>query len=138
MACTAACSTATFNAIWTSLAFGYRPFWGVDVGCDRINLPFLVRALDNSTNPVLDALNILPSNIPLDAPPTIIPKRLFYFEAFNECNTAMETIRKMLPPALRGLVEILSLSRQKQRRRYCGMAFGIVSLESCVRLTQLE
>ncbi|KAI0063038.1 hypothetical protein BV25DRAFT_1770190, partial [Artomyces pyxidatus] len=41
VACTATCSTATFDCIWSSLCFGYRPFRGINVGCDRANLVFL-------------------------------------------------------------------------------------------------
>lgn len=36
LACTATCSTDTFNTIWSSLGFGNRPFWGLDVGCVRL------------------------------------------------------------------------------------------------------
>ncbi|KAI0044638.1 hypothetical protein FA95DRAFT_1496694, partial [Auriscalpium vulgare] len=43
VACTATCSTATFDIIWDSLCFGHRPFFGIDVGCDRMNLTFLTR-----------------------------------------------------------------------------------------------
>ncbi|TFK58838.1 hypothetical protein BDN72DRAFT_781519, partial [Pluteus cervinus] len=43
VACTASCPTDTFNTIWASLSFGYRPFWGLDVGCTRENLTYIVR-----------------------------------------------------------------------------------------------
>ncbi|KAF8959380.1 hypothetical protein BDZ97DRAFT_1643572, partial [Flammula alnicola] len=43
LACTATCASATFDVIWSSLAFGFRPFWGLDVGADRNNLSFIVR-----------------------------------------------------------------------------------------------
>lgn len=105
MACTATCSTKTFNILWTSLKFGYRPFWGLDVGCDRKNLTFLIRPLENTKNPVLDILNILPSIIPSDAKPSIIPKCILYFETLAECTKAMETLRKILPLHARQLVQ---------------------------------
>ncbi|KAH7903635.1 P-loop containing nucleoside triphosphate hydrolase protein [Hygrophoropsis aurantiaca] len=105
VACTATCTTETFNVIWTSLCFGHRPFWGADVGCERQNLAFIICVLKNTKNPVLDALNILPDSIPKDAPSSIIPKCIFYFESVAACTTAMETIRKILPPSLRQIVQ---------------------------------
>ncbi|KAF8962190.1 P-loop containing nucleoside triphosphate hydrolase protein, partial [Flammula alnicola] len=105
VACTATCSTETFNVIWSSLAFGNRPFWGLDVGCDRKNLAFLTRPLENTSNAVLDALNIFPDEITGDTLPTDIPKCLFYCETLAECVKAMETIRKILPPHLRHIVQ---------------------------------
>jgi superfamily II DNA helicase RecQ len=45
---TATCQTETFDALWTTLKFGNRPFWGVDVGTDRANLLYLSRALENT------------------------------------------------------------------------------------------
>lgn len=60
VACTATCTSKTFDIIWQSLGYGHRPFWGIDVGCGRPNLLFLTRVLENVNNPVLDVLNILP------------------------------------------------------------------------------
>ncbi|EPS93169.1 hypothetical protein FOMPIDRAFT_1087018, partial [Fomitopsis schrenkii] len=45
LACTATCSTHTFDVLWDTLQFGYRPFWGLDVGCDRPNLLFDIRPI---------------------------------------------------------------------------------------------
>ncbi|KAJ7600882.1 hypothetical protein C8J56DRAFT_768845 [Mycena floridula] len=59
VACTATCQTSTFETVWTSLGFGTRPFWGLDVGCDRPNLLFITRELQNIKNPVLDVLNLV-------------------------------------------------------------------------------
>jgi len=44
LACSATASTKTFCIIWDELAFGCRPFWGMDVGCERPNLTYIVRA----------------------------------------------------------------------------------------------
>ena len=38
VSCTATATTSTFDIIWTTLGYGNRPFWGLDVGCDRPNL----------------------------------------------------------------------------------------------------
>lgn len=105
VACTATCSTETFNSLWSSLSFGYRPFWGLDAGCDRKNLLFLLRVLENTKNPILDILNALPSEINSDSLPAVLPKCLFYFETLAECTNAVETLRKILPSHLRGLVQ---------------------------------
>ncbi|KAI0684792.1 hypothetical protein C8T65DRAFT_530566, partial [Cerioporus squamosus] len=40
---TATCRTTAFELLWESLAYGFRPFWGLDVGCDRANLYYEVR-----------------------------------------------------------------------------------------------
>ncbi|KAH9920674.1 uncharacterized protein B0H18DRAFT_880877, partial [Fomitopsis serialis] len=45
VACTATCSTSTFDVLWDTLAFGLRPFWGIDVGADRPNLLYMTRTL---------------------------------------------------------------------------------------------
>ncbi|KJA15503.1 hypothetical protein HYPSUDRAFT_149055 [Hypholoma sublateritium FD-334 SS-4] len=110
LACTATCSSKTFEVIWSSLAFGFRPFWGLDVGVDRKNLSFIVHVLENTANPVLDALNILPAPIPEDIniPNTVLPKSLFYFETINQCNSAMETLRKILPAHYRDSVQMFT------------------------------
>lgn len=60
VACTATCTTSTFNIIWSSLGFGHRPFWGLDAGAERANLFYYTRTLTNPQNPIFDALNILP------------------------------------------------------------------------------
>ena len=43
IACTATCPTKTFDLIWTTLGYGFRPFWGLDVGSDRPNLLYITR-----------------------------------------------------------------------------------------------
>jgi len=60
LACTGTCRTSTFNLIWDTLGYGYRPFWGLDVGTERPNLYFIVRPLSEPKNPLLEILNLLP------------------------------------------------------------------------------
>ncbi|KAI0317120.1 P-loop containing nucleoside triphosphate hydrolase protein, partial [Amylostereum chailletii] len=118
VACTATCSTETFNIIWNSLAFGNRPFWGLDVGCDRPNLQFLTRELEHVNDPILDALNILPSQITNDTPLTNIPKCLFYFDKIRGAEQAVQTLRKCLPRHLRGFVQTFkSTSSEKAKAK---------------------
>jgi hypothetical protein len=97
IACTATCTSKTFNIIWQSLGFGHWPFWGIDVGCGRPNLLFLTQALENTTNPVLDVLNILPQVLDANTPRKAINKSLFYFDSEEACRLAVRTLRKVLP-----------------------------------------
>lgn len=108
VACTATCSTKTFDIIWDSLGYGHRPEWGVDVGCDRPNLLFLTRALKNTANPVLDALNILPPVIDSSTPRDRIDKAILYFSSEGACRLAVQTLRKVLPAHLRDCVQPFS------------------------------
>lgn len=105
LAATATCDTEAFNVIWKSLKFGCRPFWGIDVGTDRSNLLYITRIIKNPTNPLLDVINIFPANMDKDTPASALPKCLFYFDTIQDCATAVETLRKCLPPHLRLLVQ---------------------------------
>ncbi|KAI0742045.1 hypothetical protein C8Q80DRAFT_1055675, partial [Daedaleopsis nitida] len=41
--------TEVFNFCFTSVSMGdYRPFWGIDLGCDRPNVALWVRPMDYS------------------------------------------------------------------------------------------
>ncbi|KAF5347077.1 hypothetical protein D9758_011622 [Tetrapyrgos nigripes] len=81
VACTATCSTSTFDTIWKVMCYGCQPFWGIDVGADHPNLLFHTRTLKNTDNPVLDALNLLPVHINTDTTVDDIDKCLFYFNS---------------------------------------------------------
>jgi superfamily II DNA helicase RecQ len=105
VACTATCSSNTFEVIWSSLAFGFRPFWGIDVGCDRKNLSYIIKELVNTGNPVLDILNVLPSSLTEDTLVSSIPKCILYFDTINECTVARDCLRRVLPTHLRSVVE---------------------------------
>jgi len=109
VACTATCATSTFDVIWKTLGFGSRPFWGLDVGCECNNLTFVTRALKYPKNPIFDVLNtILPAVLNADTPAEAIDKSLLYFDSKRACGKAIEVIRKILPPHLRGLVQAYS------------------------------
>ncbi|KAI0038104.1 P-loop containing nucleoside triphosphate hydrolase protein, partial [Auriscalpium vulgare] len=123
-ACTATCSTDTFNVIWNSLGFGNRPFWGLDVGCDRPNLLFLTRVLQNTQNPVLDALNILPEKIANDAPRNALPKSLLYFDTIDACKLAVNTLRKCLPAHLRDAVQTFKATSSERAKELTWKQFS--------------
>ncbi|KAI0722097.1 P-loop containing nucleoside triphosphate hydrolase protein, partial [Fomitopsis betulina] len=110
LACTATCSTSTFNVLWDTLGYGYRPFWGIDVGCDRPNLLFDIRPIANKANPVIDILNILPPVITSETTLDDIPKTILYFDSENACLQAKNTLRKCLPAHLLDAVYAFSSS----------------------------
>ncbi|KAJ7210936.1 P-loop containing nucleoside triphosphate hydrolase protein [Mycena rebaudengoi] len=105
LAATATCDTESFNVIWKSLKFGCRPFWGIDVGTDRSNLVYITRIIKNPANPLLDIINIFPAKMDKDTPASALSKCLFYFDNINDCGTAVETLRKILPAHLRDRVQ---------------------------------
>ncbi|KAJ7572575.1 P-loop containing nucleoside triphosphate hydrolase protein, partial [Mycena floridula] len=123
VACTATCQTSTFETIWTSLGFGTRPFWGLDVGCDRANLLFVTRELENTKNPVLDVLNLLPANLGPDTKLTDIDKGVFYFESESACRLGVQTIRKALPAHLRSAVHAFSSDLSEKAKQQCWEQF---------------
>ncbi|KAH9828539.1 P-loop containing nucleoside triphosphate hydrolase protein [Rhodofomes roseus] len=104
VACTATCSTSTFDVLWDTLSFGLRPFWGIDVGADRPNLLFVTRALRNPQNPLPDFLNILPTNITNAPQAAEIPKSIIYIDSEPGCHDMKAQIRKCLPAHLRDTV----------------------------------
>ncbi|KII95852.1 hypothetical protein PLICRDRAFT_170449 [Plicaturopsis crispa FD-325 SS-3] len=130
VACTATASTSTFDVIWKTLGFGYRPFWGIDVGSDRPNLLFLTRTLINTKNPVLDALHVLPKIMNADTAREAIDKCLFYFDSEAACRLAVQTLRKCLPAHLRDCVHAFSsdLSEAGKQKCWDGFASGRIRI----------
>lgn len=124
VACTATCQTSTFNTIWDTLGFGCRPFWGVDVGVDRPNLFFLIRALTNPKNPALDILNILPARLDPSTKLEDIPKTILYFDSESACRKAIETLRKCLPAHLRSAVHAFSSNLSVRAKEQCWENFA--------------
>ncbi|KAF5319131.1 hypothetical protein D9611_014097 [Ephemerocybe angulata] len=108
LACTATCSTSTFNTLWDTLGYGRRPFWGLDVGIDRPNLLYDIRPLANQKEPLLDILNFLPSNISHTTRLSDLFKSLLYFNSENDCRVAVLYLRKCLPAHLRQAVQAFS------------------------------
>ncbi|KAK7433877.1 hypothetical protein VKT23_020502 [Stygiomarasmius scandens] len=130
VACTATCRTKTFDLLWVTLRFGCRPFWGIDIGADRPNLFFHTRILKNTDNPVLDALNLLPSHIDDSTRREDIGKSLFYFDSEGACRTAVETIRKCLPENLRDCVYAFSSDMSEKSKEICwgGLSSGHIRI----------
>ncbi|KAE9383949.1 P-loop containing nucleoside triphosphate hydrolase protein, partial [Gymnopus androsaceus JB14] len=124
VACTATCKTSTFDLLWKTLAFGNRPVWGIDVGAERPNLFFHTRILENTHNPVLDALNILPTTITSDTHREDIPKCLFYFKSEGACREAVQTLRKVLPEHLRDSVYPFSSDMSETAKEKCWKGLG--------------
>jgi superfamily II DNA helicase RecQ len=123
VACTATCTSTTFDIIWHSLGFGHRPFWGIDVGCGRPNLLFLTRVLKNIQNPVLDILNIFPQLLDANTPREVIGKSLLYFDSEEACRLAVRTLRKVLPTHLRDCVQPFSSDASEAAKASCWEGF---------------
>ena len=79
--CTATATSSTFDIIWNTLGYGNRPFWGLDVGCDRPNLFYITRPIINTANPLLDALFVLPQVLDVTTQLEAIAKCIFYFDS---------------------------------------------------------
>jgi len=88
VACTATCPTNTFDLIWSTLGYGYRLFWGLDVGSDRPNLLYITHILENPKNPLLDILNLLPDDLTTNSPLDAMSKCIFYFDSEDFSRTA--------------------------------------------------
>ncbi|KAJ7145302.1 P-loop containing nucleoside triphosphate hydrolase protein [Mycena crocata] len=123
VACTATASASTFDTIWNSLGFGNRPFWGLDVGCDRHNLVYLTRPITNMKNPVLDALNLLPETLNDDTPREAIDTMLFYFDSESACEKGVTTVRSSLPAHLRDCVYSFSAGLSEDAKGDCWDGF---------------
>lgn len=124
VACTATCTSKTFDIIWKSLGFGHRPFWGIDVGVGRPNLTFLTRTLQNTENPVLDVLNILPSVLDANTPLDAIDKCLFYFASEEGCRLNLRTLRKIVPAHLRECIQPYSSNGSEAAKAKCWADFA--------------
>jgi superfamily II DNA helicase RecQ len=104
VACTATCSTGTFNIIWNSLSFGHRPFWGLDAGSNRANLFFHIRRLTNIHNPILDVLSLIPADLDDTSDPSCIPKIFSYHHSVAGTGTSKAAWRRALPAHLRNCI----------------------------------
>ncbi|KAJ2915312.1 hypothetical protein MD484_g5119, partial [Candolleomyces efflorescens] len=123
LACTATCTTDTFNLLWSTLEFGHRPFWGIDVGVARPNLLYHVRQLVNKSQPILDILNILPKHITTETELSEVSKSLLYFDSESMCRTAADFLRKCLPTHLRSSVHAFSSDLSEQAKQNCWKSF---------------
>jgi superfamily II DNA helicase RecQ len=121
--CTATATTSTFNIIWKTLGYGNRPFWGLDVGCDRPNLFYITRPILNTTNPLLDILFILPQVLDNTTLLEAISKCLLYFDSENACRRAVQFIRKCLPAHLRSCIQAFSSDMSEAAKKRCWELF---------------
>ncbi len=124
VACTATCQMSTFQMIWDTLDYGCRPFWGVDVGCDRPNLLFITRVLQNPNKPILDILNLLPSTLSTEMKLEEIDKGIVYIDSEASCRRTVQTLRKCLPAHLRSCVQVFSSDLSKAAKQQCWARFG--------------
>lgn len=105
VACTATCSTSTFDAIWSTLGYGNRPIWGIDVGCDRTNLFF---PLVYAKTPLLEVFNFLPDQLDDSTSVFSIQKGIIYMDSVAGCQALKNELRKVPPLHLRTSVYVFS------------------------------
>jgi len=118
-ACPATCRTSTFDTIWSTLGYGFRPFWGLDVGTDRRNLFFITRPLMHPKDPVLEILNLLPQLLSASRRLEDIDKALFYFDSEATCWLVIKALRKILPPHLRQCIQAFSSDLSTKGKEIC-------------------
>ncbi|KAL1713372.1 P-loop containing nucleoside triphosphate hydrolase protein, partial [Schizophyllum commune] len=123
IACTATARTSTFSTIWKSLGFGQRPFWGIDVGIERPNLFFHVRALQHPRKPILEVLSFLPLVLNDRTTRSSIDKGIIYFDSEAKCRSMVNDIRKCLPPHLRDAVFAYSSNLSEKAKQRCWQRF---------------
>ena len=58
IACTATYPTKTFDLIWTTLGYGFHPFWGLNIGFDWPNLLYITWILENPKNSLLNIIKL--------------------------------------------------------------------------------
>lgn len=123
VSCTATATSSTFDIIWKTIGYGSRPFWGLDVGCDRPNLFYITRPIVNTMNPLLDILFILPQVLDSTTLLDAIAKCLLYFDSESACRRAVQFIRKCLPPHLRSCVQAFSSNMSEAAKKRCWQLF---------------
>ncbi len=121
---TATCMTTTFERLWESLAYGFRPFWGLDVGCDRPNLYYEIRTIINKKQPVLDVLGLLPGHLDDSTPRMALPKTILYFDSEDACRASTDILRKCLPAHLRSAVYAFSSIHSEAAKERCWTRFA--------------
>ncbi|KAK0444522.1 P-loop containing nucleoside triphosphate hydrolase protein [Desarmillaria tabescens] len=119
VAYTATCQTTMFDMIWSSLGYGHRPFWSIDVGTDRHNLLYLTHLQQYSDNPVLDILNILLPDLGPDTHREDLPKTLLYLDSEAGCHSLVQSLHKCLPKHLCTCVHAFSSDLSEEAKQQC-------------------
>ncbi|KAL0563308.1 hypothetical protein V5O48_018762 [Marasmius crinis-equi] len=115
----------TFNVIWQTLAFGNRPFSGIDVGVDRPNLFYHIHELTNPDLPLIDILNLFPATISKETAATDIDKMLIYFDSKSACRSAAYSLRMILPQHLRGCMHPFSSDLSEACKQHLWAEFQV-------------
>lgn len=136
---TATATTKTFTIIWDSLAYGCRPFWGIDVGCERPNLLYMCRPMSDTLSPLLEVLNLLPENLDEETEANDIPKVLIFRTTREECCDIVRELRQVLPPHLRPSIHAFYASMSEGAKdirwdQYCagGIRFMVSTVAASV------
>lgn len=74
-----------------------RPFWGLDLGSNRINLAQWVRPMEFPRRSFAALFAFLPDSL---AKSEDLPKSIFYFATRRDARVACGILRRLLPPSL--------------------------------------
>lgn len=123
VACTATCPTKTFDIIWSTLGYGFCPFWGLNVGSDWPNLLYITQILENPKNPLLNILKLLPDDLTTKSPQDTIPKCIFYFDSEDACRKVVQFLCKCLPEHLCKCIHVFSSNLSVLAKLQCWQLF---------------
>jgi superfamily II DNA helicase RecQ len=102
VSCSATITTHTFDVTWRSLQYGYRPMWGIDVGCSRPELSYIIRELDEQVTPAKQIWDLLPFLREANdhTPVSSLQKTILYLPTKLACRKAKRMLREHLPKHL--------------------------------------
>lgn len=87
-----------FDLCFKSVRLGEtRPFWGLDLGSNRVNLAQWVRPMEYPRRSFAALFAFLPSSL---AKSEDLPKSIFYFATRRDARVACGVLRRLLPPNL--------------------------------------
>lgn len=94
--------TRIFETVFTSLRMGVdRPFWGMDLGSDRHNILYIVRAMEYAMHTFADLFFMVPD---MPSSRNDLPKSIFYLSERTQVKAACDMLRTLLPVSLRKLL----------------------------------
>lgn len=103
ISCSATISSHTFDVVWKALSYGHCPFWGIDAGCARSDLTYVIKPIKDGLGIADQFIQYLP-NLHDGSVREDIPKMIFYLPSKSSCRKTVQKIRQYLPEHLRDAV----------------------------------
>ncbi|KAK4690705.1 hypothetical protein P7C70_g9509, partial [Phenoliferia sp. Uapishka_3] len=131
-------TSLAFRACWDRLAFGHRPFWGIDLGASRRNMTYIARAISTPDqkgvrSPLADIFSNLsfltPNILNKDSVPSdITPQFACYSETRPGARHNTYALRVRLPPHLREYIAQFTsgTSDDYRIRRFADLVNGVL------------